>query len=64
MKRMPYCLTPKQERVLEYFEQAIKRAGRAPSLRQVAADLGISHTAVAQFIQTLADDETFYAAIS
>ena len=50
---MPYYLTPKQERVLEYFEQAIKKAGRAPSLRQAAADLKISHTAVAQFIQTL-----------
>ena len=50
---MPYYLTPKQERVLEYFEQAIKQKGRAPSLRQAAADLKISHTAVAQFIQTL-----------
>jgi len=50
---MPYYLTPKQERALEYFEQAIKRQGRAPSLRQAAADLGISHTAVAQFIQAL-----------
>jgi repressor LexA len=50
---MPYYLTPKQERVLEYFEEAIKQKGRAPSLRQAAADLKISHTAVAQFIQTL-----------
>ncbi|MDP2646924.1 MAG: transcriptional repressor LexA [Desulfobacterales bacterium] len=50
---MPFYLTLKQERVLEYFEQAIKRKNRAPSLRQAAADLGISHTAVAQFIQAL-----------
>jgi len=50
---MPFYLTPKQERALEYFEQAIKKKGRAPSLRQAAADLGISHTAVAQFIQAL-----------
>jgi len=50
---MPYYLTPKQERALEYFEQKIKQTGRAPSLRQAAADLGISHAAVAQFIQAL-----------
>ena len=50
---MHFYLTPKQERALEYFEQAIKEKGRAPSLRQAAADLGISHTAVAQFIQAL-----------
>ena len=50
---MHFYLTPKQERVLEYFEQAIKEKGRAPSLRQAAADLGVSHTAVAQFVQAL-----------
>ena len=50
---MRFYLTPKQERALEYFEQAIKRTGRSPSLRQAAVDLGISHTAVAQFIQAL-----------
>jgi len=53
MDFMPYYLTPKQERALEYFEQKIKQTGRAPSLRQAAADLKISHTAVAQFIQAL-----------
>ena len=50
---MPFYLTPKQERALEYFEQKIKQTGRAPSLRQAAADLGISHAAVAQFIKAL-----------
>ncbi len=50
---MSFDLTPKQQRALDYFEQEIKQKGRAPSLRQAAADLGISHTAVAQFIQAL-----------
>ena len=50
---MPYYLTPKQERALEYFEREIKQKGRAPSLRQAAADLKISHAAVAQFIKAL-----------
>jgi len=46
-------MTPKQERTLEYFEDAIRKTGKAPSLRQAAADLGISHTAVSQFLQAL-----------
>ena len=50
---MPFYMTPKQERTLEYFEEAIRKAGRAPSLRRAAADLGISHTAVSQFLQAL-----------
>lgn len=50
---MPFYLTPKQERVLEYYEEAVRKAGRAPSLRRAAADLGISHTAVSQFLQAL-----------
>ena len=50
---MSFDLTPKQQRALDYFEQEIKQRGRAPSLRQAAADMGISHTAVAQFIQAL-----------
>ena len=50
---MSFDLTPKQQRALDYFEQEIKQRGRAPSLRQAAVDLGISHTAVAQFIQAL-----------
>jgi len=50
---MPLEPTPKQQRALEYFEQEIRKNGRAPSLRQAAADLKISHTAVAQFIQAL-----------
>ncbi len=30
MDSMPYYLTPKQERALEYFRQEIKQTGRAP----------------------------------
>ena len=43
---MPYYLTPKQERALEYSKQAIKQTGRAPSLREAAADLGMSEGVV------------------
>ena len=50
---MPLEPTPKQQRALEYFEQEIRKNGKSPSLRQAAADLKISHSAVAQFIQAL-----------
>ncbi|MBU0671025.1 MarR family transcriptional regulator, partial [Patescibacteria group bacterium] len=50
---MSSYLTPKQERVLGYLEEEIRQKGRSPSLRQAAADLGISHAAVSQFIQAL-----------
>jgi repressor LexA len=46
-------LTLKQQRFLEYLEQEIARRGRAPSLRQAAADLGVSHAAVAQSLRVL-----------
>jgi repressor LexA len=46
-------LTPKQQRLLTYLEEAIGRQGTAPSLRQAAADLNISHAAVAQLISAL-----------
>ena len=45
--------TPKQKEVLDYLEREIGRTGDAPSLRQAAADLGISHAAVAQLIRAL-----------
>jgi repressor LexA len=48
-------LTPKQLRFLEYLRERIERTGYAPSLRQTAADLGISHAAAAQFIRALED---------
>ncbi|OQY13189.1 MAG: repressor LexA [Desulfobacteraceae bacterium 4572_187] len=46
-------LTPKQSKFLRYFKNEIKRTGRAPSLREAAADLNVSHTAVAQMIRAL-----------
>jgi repressor LexA len=45
--------TPKQKEVLDYLEREIGRTGDAPSLRQAAAELGISHAAVAQLIRAL-----------
>lgn len=46
-------LTVKQEQLLAYLSRAIDQNGRTPSLRQAAADLGISHAAIAQGIRTL-----------
>ena len=46
-------LTEKQNAFLEYLKREITRAGRAPSLRQAAADLGISHAAVRQYLNVL-----------
>lgn len=48
-------LTPKQEAFLQYLTDWISRTGKAPSLRQAAADTGVSHAAVAQLIRTLED---------
>ena len=46
-------LTPGQQRLFEYLKKAIHRSGHAPSLREAAGDLGISHAAVAQGLKTL-----------
>ena len=46
-------LTPKQQRFFSYLEHEINRSGRAPSLRQAAADLGVSHAAISQMLKTL-----------
>ena len=48
-------LSPKQQRCLSYLEQEINLNGFAPSLRQAAEDLGISHAAVAQQIKVLTE---------
>ncbi len=45
--------TPKQQQVLDYLRQAIAGSGQAPSLRRAAAQLGVSHSAVAQMIKAL-----------
>ncbi|MDX9785291.1 MAG: transcriptional repressor LexA [Desulfobacterales bacterium] len=50
---MPTELPPKQRQLLEYLRRAISRAGKAPSLRKAAGDLGVSHAAVAQGLNTL-----------
>ncbi len=56
---MPPVLTPRQEDFLRYLREEIRRAGRAPSLRRAARDLGISHAAVAQLLRAL--EEKGYA---
>jgi repressor LexA len=52
---MPSDPTTKQERLLRYLQDTITRHGQSPSLRQMAADLGVSHAAVAQIIKALED---------
>lgn len=46
-------LTGTQKRLYDYLAERIARDGRAPSLRQTAADLGVSHNAVAQLLGQL-----------
>jgi repressor LexA len=46
-------LSVKQQRMIDYLQTTMDRRGQAPSLRQAAADLGVSHAAVAQLLKTL-----------
>lgn len=46
-------MTKKQQQFFEYLQEYLEREGRAPSLRQAAEDLGVSHNAVAQLINQL-----------
>lgn len=46
-------LTNKQQQLFEYLQDHLEQEGRAPSLRQAAEDLGVSHNAVAQLIGQL-----------
>ena len=46
-------LTDKQQRFLDYLRRRVERTGSVPSLRRAAADLGVSHTAVAQMLNAL-----------
>ncbi len=50
---MPRRPTPKQQRLLDYLQAALARDGAAPSLRQAARALGVSHAAVAQRLRAL-----------
>lgn len=46
-------LTARQQQLFSYLRQRLEGEGHVPSLRQAAADLGVSHTAVAQLMQQL-----------
>ena len=46
-------LTQTQQRFFSYLEREITRAGKAPSLRQAAAHMGVSHAAISQLINAL-----------
>lgn len=46
-------LTEKQQHFLDFLTARIDEDGRVPSLRQTAAELGVSHTAVAQLMNQL-----------
>jgi repressor LexA len=50
---MQPTLTEKQKRVLDYLQREIANSGQAPSLRQAAAEIGVSHAAIAQIIRAL-----------
>ena len=46
-------LTPTQQRLLDYLQRKIAAGGRTPSLREAAADLKVSHAAVARTLRAL-----------
>jgi repressor LexA len=46
-------LTDKQQQFFDYLTKRLDGEGRVPTLRQAAADLGVSHTAVAQLMSQL-----------
>lgn len=48
-------LTPRQQELFDYLDREIHRNRRTTSLRQAAAALDISHTAVARLLQALED---------
>lgn len=47
--------TRNQQKVLDFLKQQVKENGITPSLRTIAAELAISHAAVAQTLKTLED---------
>jgi len=50
-------LTEKQQKLFDYLKQETTESGMAPSLRKAAADLDISHAAVAQTLKTLEEKQ-------
>ncbi|NNF98656.1 MAG: transcriptional repressor LexA [Desulfobacteraceae bacterium] len=50
-------LTPRQQQLLDYLETRISTKGKAPSLREAADAMGVSHTAVAQSLRALEEKE-------
>ena len=46
-------LSGTQKRLYDYLAECLARDGKTPSLRQIAADMGVSHTAVAQLLGLL-----------
>ncbi|MBU1342189.1 MAG: transcriptional repressor LexA [Proteobacteria bacterium] len=48
-------LTQNQQKVLDYLKHKVKENGLSPSLRSAAAELAISHAAVAQTLKALED---------
>lgn len=49
----PKRLTPTQQRLMDYLRRRIAADGHCPSLREAAADLKVSHAAVARTIRAL-----------
>jgi len=47
------ALTERQEYLFRYLKEKMAAEGQAPSLRQAATDMGVSHTAVAQMVRQL-----------
>ncbi len=54
---MQQMLTQNQQKVFDYLKQKIEDTAVSPSLREAAADLKISHAAVAQTLKTLENKE-------
>ena len=52
---MPKPLTSRQQQFFDYLYRRDSEEGGLPSLRQLAAEQGISHTAVASLLQSLQD---------
>lgn len=48
-------LTPKQKTFLDYLGKEVSRTGKAPSLRRAAKALGVSHSAIVQYLKALED---------